>query len=218
MNPVQRLISTCVIALFIAPVYSQVRPFINLNIGYDYNINKYYSGYGYEKFEGTTDFNAGLNAGITLGKRVRFRVGFNYVQFTYGEKPIPTSTEIGLYTEASMRISSLNVLPSLDCRLVSANKFDFYLSAGYHIEWVADHYQSTKLTDDGWTSKFKFIDPDYTKTYTGPTGAIIVKYNLGKHLGITLEPRYTYFLKELYYRNDGVLQRISCNLGVEYKF
>jgi len=214
------LIAVTVMVIFTAPVYSQVNPFIDLSGGYDYNLNKYYNKYVYEKFEGKTDFNAGVALGVTLGKRVRFRTGVNYAQFTYGQYyPSGFLTDnAGIsYTESEMTIHCINLNPRLDGRLLTIKKIDLYITAGYRFEWVVDDDEES-IKSDGATTSSHYLDKNFKKSNGGPFVGFIVKYNAGKHLGITFEPLYTYYLKELYYQNDGNLQRLSANIGIEYTF
>ncbi len=215
-----RFSAAALLAIFFAPAIAQVNPFINLNGGYDYNLHKYYSKYVYEKFEGKADFNAGMAIGLTLGKRVRLRTGLHYAQLTYGhyypEGFLTDNTGIS-YTESKMTLHALHLDPSLDGRLFSYKKADFYITAGYWFEWNTGHEEESVKTS-GSTVSSRYLDRNYPKSNGGPHGGFIVKYNTGKHLGITFEPGYTFYLKEMYYQNDGRLQRFTANIGLEYTF
>ena len=214
------LLAVTVMVVFTAPVYSQVNPIIDLSGGYDYNLNKFYNKYVYEKSEGQTDYNAGVTLGITLGKRVRFRTGVNYAQFTYGQQyPSGFFTDnAGVsYTESEMTIRCIDLRPMLDGRLLTVKKIDLYVTAGYRFEWVVDDDEES-IKSDGSTTSSHYLDKNFEKSNGGPFVGFIVKYNAGKHLGITFEPGYTYYLKKLYYQNDGSLQRLSANIGIAYTF
>ena len=68
-----QLLIFCMLFSFVG--FSQSRFSVNLNGGIDYNMNKYYSPNGYEKFEnGKTDLNVGMDVAYRLGKWFRFRV------------------------------------------------------------------------------------------------------------------------------------------------
>jgi hypothetical protein len=214
----RRYLAAAVVILFVMPSFSQVDPFINLGAGYDYNFNKYYERPQWIMFEGKTDFNAGGDFGLQLGKNARFHAIFNYVQFTYGQTNTDTSEYL---TEIKIRIGSLSLTPALDVRFLSYKKFDFYVTAGYLMEWVVDLKETNKLKDgSNSNSIYKgVIDENYKSFVNGPTGGIIVKYNLTKNLGITFEPSYTYFLQKFYEKKElGNLQRISVGIGIEYLF
>jgi opacity protein-like surface antigen len=215
INNFRRLLAAIIVILFVTPAFSQVDPFINLGAGYDYNFNKYYNENGYIRFENATDYNAGGDFGLQLGKNARFHAVFNYVQFTYGKTPRDTSV---FYSEAKMRISSLSLTPALDIRVWSHKKLDLYVTAGYLMEWVVDMKETNQLKDGG-TTNLILMKKDYNSFISGPAGGIILKYNISKNLGITFEPTYTYFLKKFYEpENDLNLQRISVGIGVEYLF
>ncbi|MBN2275895.1 MAG: hypothetical protein JXR41_04575 [Bacteroidales bacterium] len=204
-----------ILLFFVVPGYAQVNPFISLGGGYDYNLNKYYDENNYTGFEGHSDFNAGLHLGTTLGKRIRFRTSVNYAQFTYGRNPMNEQLYI---SESTMRISNINLNPMLDGCLFLSDKFNLYLYAGYRFEWVVDSYEESIVRETGKTKDTRYIDRNYTTFNNGPLGGIILKYKAGKHLAFTFEPGFTYFLKEFYYQNDGNLQRISANIGIEWQF
>ena len=215
ISVVKNLSALCITILCALPAHTQVNPFISIGGGYDYNLNKYYNENGYSKFEGTLDFSTGLNLGTTLGKRIRFRTGVNYAQFTYGRNPRDPQVFI---SESNMRISSVNFNPVLDGGIFISEKFNLYLYAGYRFEWVVDRYEESIIRETGKTIETSFIDHDYNTSYNGPMGGVILKYNAGKHLGFTVEPSYTYFLEEFYYQNSGNLQRISVNIGIQWQF
>jgi len=218
INNFRILLTAAIAILFVIPSFSQVDPFINLGGGYDYNLNKYYERPQWIMFEGKTDFNAGGDFGLQLGKNARFHAIFNYVQFTFGQ----TNTDPSEFLEEiNMRIGSLSLTPALDIRLWSHKKLDLYITAGYLMEWVVD-MKETNLLKDGSTSNTiykRVIDSNYKKFVDGPTGGLFIKYNISKNLGITFEPGYTYFLKKFYDKQGvGNLQRISAGIGVEYLF
>jgi hypothetical protein len=220
VNNTFKILTVTVLVILCSPAHAQVNPFLNLNGGYDLNINKYYSKYVYEKFEGKKDFNGGLALGITLGKRMRFRIGVNYAQLTYGQtypSGFLTDNTGTSYTESTMTLHAIHMDPALDGRLFSFKKFDLYITAGYRFEWITGHDEES-IKSGGETVSSSYLDRNYPKANGGPHGGLIVKYNAGKHLGITLEPAYTYYLKELYYQNDGNLQRFSANIGIAYTF
>jgi hypothetical protein len=204
--------------LFMAPSFSQVDPFINLGVGYDYNFNKYYDVNQWTSYEGKTDFNAGMDFGMQLGKNARFHAVFNYLQFTYGQ----TNTDPSEFlTKIDLRLASLSLAPALDVRLWSHEKMDLYITAGYLMEWVVDMKETNHLKDGSTSNTIytKVIDSDYNSFVGGPTGGVFVKYNLSKNLGITFEPSYTYFIKKFYNKYEtNNLQRLSFNIGVEYLF
>jgi hypothetical protein len=215
INNFRGYLTAAVIVMFMAPSYSQVDPYINLGAGYDYNLNKYYEMNQWIMYEGKTDFHAGGDLGLQMGKNARFHAILNYVQFTYGQTNGDPSEDL---TECEMRIGSLSLTPALDIRFWSLKKFDFYASGGYTMEWVVDMKETNQWKDGSTTDKI-YMDKNYNSFVSGPTGSILLKYNLSKNLGITLKPSYTYYLKKFYDKNElGNLQRISIGIGVEYLF
>ena len=215
INIFRRYFAAAVIIMCMTPSFSQVDPFINLGAGYDYNLNKYYEMNQWTMYEGKTDFNVSGDFGLQMGKNARFHALFNYVQFSYGQTNSDPSEDL---TECEMRVSSLSLTPALDVRVWSLKKLDFYVTAGFLMEWVVD-MEETNQWKDGSTSNEIYMDKNYTSFMDGPTGGIILKYNISKNLGITFEPSYTYFLKKFYDKSEiGNLQRISVGIGVEYLF
>jgi hypothetical protein len=215
ISNIQKLTAWSILFFFAVPAYTQINPFISLGGGYDYNFNKYYDENGYTKFEGNLDYNTGLNLGTTLGKRIRFRTGVNYVQFTYGRKP--RNAQVYL-SESNMRISAINFNPILDGGIIISEKFNLYVYAGYRFEWIVDRYEESIIRATGETTETSYIDHDYSKSYSGPLSGFILKYKAGRHLAFTFEPGYTYFTKGLYYQNSGNLQRFSANIGIQWQF
>jgi len=116
-----------------------------------------------------------------------------------------------------MTIRCIHLNPMLDGRLLTFKKFDFYITTGYRFEWVVDNDEES-IKSGGATTSSHYLDKSFESSNGGPYGGVIVKYNAGKHLGITFEPGYTYYLKELYYQNDGNFQRFSANIGIEFTF
>jgi hypothetical protein len=211
----RRLLTAAILILFAIPLFSQVDPYINLGAGYDYNFNKYYPRNQWNLVEGKTDFTASSDFGLQLGKNARFHILFNYIQFTYGETNSDPTENL---TDCTMRISSLSFAPALDVKMWSYKKLDFYISAGYLMEWVVDMKETNQWVDGTTTNKI-YMNKNYNGYIDGPTGSIFLKYNVNKNWGITFEPGYTYFLKKFYEKKElGNLQRISVGIGVEYLF
>jgi hypothetical protein len=214
----RRLLAAVIVLFLVTPSFSQVDPFINLGAGYDYNLNKYYELNQWNLVNGMTDFNAGGDFGLQLGKGARFHATFKYVQFTYGQ----TNTDPSEFlSEIKIRIGSLSLTPALDVRLWSHKKLDLYVTAGYLMEWVVDLKETNQLKDGSTSNTLykKVIDVNYTNFVNGPTGGVLLKYNINKNWGVTFGPGYTYFLNKFYDKKDlANLQRISANIGVEYLF
>ena len=199
---------------FMLSGFAQSRWSVNLNAGCDYNINKYYSPYNYKKFENSKeDFNLGLNVGYRLADWVRFRMEFKYNEYSYGHYFTSTSDLL----KSEMTLSNLDFNPMIDFRVMSFNKFEFFLTTGLRLEYTIDDEQET-LRTDGEMSTLKYIPMDYDDKMSGWTGGAILKYNLSKHLGITFTPEYTLFFDRLYSENDGQMQRFSTNVGIEWTF
>ena len=195
--------------------FSQSRFTINLNGGYDYNINKYYNPNNYKKFEnGETDFNFGFDVGYKLSDNFRFRMEFKYSEFSYGQYYLSTSSDL-LKTE--MTLSCMDINPRMDYRIWSHNDFELFLTTGLRLEYMMDYNQNT-LRADGEYSSRNYISLDYKDKMSGLIGGAILKYNLSKHWGITFAPEYTYFFDQLYYENSGALQRFNTNVGIEWTF
>lgn len=194
--------------------FPQSRFFVNLNGGIDSNSNKYYAKNGYEKFEnGKTDFNAGLDLGYRFSDKARFRLGFNFNEYSYGERPVTA----GDIVESEMTLSNLDIIPRFDFRIWSLKKLELFFSPGIRLEYTLEGNQES-LRSDGTISDHNYIKSDYKDKMSGFVGGALLKYNVTKHLGAVLSPDYTFFFDKLYDKNEGNLQRFSVNLGVEWRF
>lgn len=211
MNKKLLLLFVMLIPLF---GFSQSRFSININGGYDYNIDKYYSPNTYKKFEnGQTDFNFGFDVGFRLSETFRFRVEFKYAEFSYGQYYL-TSGDL-LKTE--MTLNCMNINPRLDYRIWAHNNFELFLTTGIRLEYVMDDNQES-MRADGNISTRNYISLDFDDNMSGLIGGAILKYKLSDHWGISFTPEYTLFFDELYHENSGVLQRFSTNVGIEWTF
>lgn len=200
--------------LFSLAGFSQSRFSVNVSGGIDKNYNKYYSPNGYTKFEDAkTDYNYGLDLGYRLSDWFRARVELRFNEYSFGQKPLST-VEI-LQTE--LTLNTMAFVPRLDFRLVNVGKFELFVSPGIRFEYVTNANQES-LRSDGEISDRNYISTSYNDGMSGFTGGAILKYNINKHLGLTLNSDYTLFFDKLYEKNDAAMQRLSGGLGVEWTF
>jgi opacity protein-like surface antigen len=193
--------------------FSQSRFFVGLNGGLDFYSNKYYSKNEYRKFEdGKTDFSAGLDLGYRFSDKARFRLGFNYNEYLFGERP-ETPGDI---VKSEMTLRNLDIIPRLDFRVWSLKKLELFLSPGLRLAYTLEGDEKS-FRSNGTISDLHYMNQKYKDKMSGLVGGALLKYNFTKHLGAVLSPDYTFFFDKLYDKNDGNLQRFSVNLGLEWR-
>ncbi|WP_163708054.1 outer membrane beta-barrel protein [Mangrovibacterium lignilyticum] len=193
--------------------FSQSRFFVNLNAGWDYSANKYYNYNNYDIFENEgNDLSWGLDLGYKFSDIVRFRIESRFGQYSFGQ--YYSGADL---IQTEMTMSYFNINPRFDFRVWTKDKFELFVSPGLKLEYIYDSDQVTDKTD-GTTSDLSYVSSAYADNMAGFIGGAIFKYNINKHLGITLSPEYTLYFKKLYEKNDDNMRRFSARLGVEWNF
>ncbi len=194
--------------------FSQSKISLNFNGGSDLNFNKYYSKINYEKIEdGGTDFNLGMDAAYRFSDRFRMRVEFKYGQMNYGQSRIggePTAKDV-------ITLEYMDFNPRMDFRILQIKKLELFVSTGLKFECIINSDQKSYLADGSVSdTDLNYVDTDYDDELSGWVTGAILKYNLTKHIGVTMSPDYTLYFDELYYKNSGALQRLNINVGFEW--
>lgn len=190
-----------------------------INGGYGQNINGYRLSEtsDYSFYDLPSQHSLGIDFGVFITEKLRFRVDLRYVKMQYGVNW--NNDDYGINkTEVNLYNFDLNF--RLDYRFFSKNNFELYISPGFITEYVVDD-EHKNYYDDGSTSfkTYNFYPSNaFASTITGASCALISKYKITNNIGITLTPEYTYFLREFYHDNSGAYQRFGVNFGVEFTF
>lgn len=190
---------------------------INLGIhtGYDQNINHLLNFHG-ENTNAAPDFNIGFDASLYLGGRIRLRGELKYANISYTHD-YGFAAEDGNIWKSKISVNNLNLNPRFDYRLFSIRDLDLYATTGLRLEFSLGSWGRSEMYG-GETNQSIYFSDEYTKAMGGAIGGFILKYNITQDWGITLNPEYTYFFREFYSQNDTEMQRMSLNLGVEWRF
>ena len=184
---------------------------VNVNGGLDSNSDMYYDYQNYTKTDGDkTDFSIGSDIGYRFSKIFRMRLEFKYVEYHYGQ----TYTDNDL-SSSMLTFQALDINPRMDFRVWHYKPFEFFLTTGLRLEYSLDSNEKT-YKKGGTESDKDYMNSDYQTSMHGAIGGAIVKYNLNKRWGVTLNPEYTMFFNKLYSSNDSRMKRFSLNLGIEY--
>jgi hypothetical protein len=209
-----------------APAETKKTSPISLGIsgGIDYNYNTYYtngsSNYS-DKYVVTPTYNARADFGLRMGNRCRLRVELNYATMAFGANYQASGEVTSTAPEkVVLWFYRLGFTGRLDFRFLTIHKLDVLFTPGLTFEYRLYQYEKATYTNGGEksTNYLYSKDIDYTHKLSGAVGGFIFRYNLNNHWGITLSPEYTYFFKKLYSQNAANLQRVSINLGAEWKF
>lgn len=194
------------------------------SVGLSYGVDKNFNAFRATANKFGNDFhndklytNATLDLGIYASKKLRFRVESKYVRMGYkadwknADFPTIKETVVDLYNFAGCF--------HIDYNVTSIKKLDLSLSAGFKWEFTSDYKFYNKRTD-GTTDEGDYynIINEYPSDIYGATLSGILKYNITKHIGITMTPEYTFFFDKFVPTNDKYYQRFSLNAGLEFAF
>lgn len=196
--------------------FSQSNFSIELLTGYDKNISLYDDLYG-ENYSSLPDFNAGFNVSYYLGKRIRLKTEFKYINNSYTRVYNNASVPSENIHLSKMAINSIDITPRVDYRLASINKYDFYFSGGIRFEKSFYDFQKS-VRYNGDIVKQGFIADKHKNYLFGGIGGFNIKYNVSQKLALSFAPEYTYFFGKYYDKNDNNFQRCSLNIGAEWRF
>jgi len=114
-------------------------------------------------------------------------------------------------THASILVSYVGSNLHFDYLVYHINKFEIFASPAITYERILSYVISTYNLN-----VFNDINPP--RKIAGGTFSFILKYNITEKIGITLVPEYTRFFREFYLYNGKPYERLSTNLGLEFKF
>jgi hypothetical protein len=194
---------------------------LGVNGGIDYNFNTYYTGVPYpDKYVIAPTYNAGVDFGLRLSSKCRFRVDLRYSTMAFGANYDASEATATTPKKFDFWMYRLGFGIRLDYRFLTIHKLDVLFTPGLTFEYrLYDYEKATYANGDEKSSNYlNNKKKDYTHTLSGATAGLIFRYNLNDHWGITLSPGYTYFFKKLYSQNAANLQRVTINLGAEWRF
>jgi hypothetical protein len=199
---------------------------MGINSGLNYDINAYQipinDRFYYQYLSRPLQYNIGMDFAVAVTNNLRARIGLNFVNSQYGVNwnvgTPPSETPVDM-VQSIQNINYFNISLHLDYLLTKWKKLDIYGSPGLKYEWETSDYINTTLNDGSSTStNWYFLYPAYPKEIVGASVSLILKYNIGKHLGITLTPDYTFFFRNFVSSNWQYYQRASLNAGFEFRF
>ena len=197
--------------------YSQSIFSNSLGGGLDYNYNVYYDYNNNQKFQVNQDFNFDVNGAFQLGNKLRLRLEVDYSNFSYGQRYYFEKPSDNTVVKSEITIHNLSLTPRVDYKLVVVNKFDVFVSSGFKFEMNLGSDEESQ-TSGGKVYSSSHISTDYDHFMQGIAGGLLLKYNLSKHLSVNLAPDYSFYLQKFYDQSEGNLQRISVNLGIEWRY
>lgn len=220
----KRLLSTlfilAAIAYFASAQDNNNRFSIGISGGINSNMNAYRfeaNTYGNEFINGDKLFNIGLDFGIMATQKLRPRIEFKYVKMNYSADWVNTGFTTN--KESVVTLFNINTTLHLDYLMLNKGKLQFFISPGVKWEFNYDREVKNIKTDGTYNyNNYNNIINECPENILGGTVTAIVKYNIYKGIGITLAPEYTMFFTKFDTGNDKPYQRVSANIGVEFKF
>jgi hypothetical protein len=195
---------------------SQERYSFFFSSGYDNNMN-FLSAMKYTNTNEFPDYNFGVGGAVYLNDRFRARLELKYVNMSFTRKYNFQSTTASTPDRSVLSVSNIDFNPYIDYRIFSIGKFDLYGYTGFRFEFNFGDYQKCYMLG-GDTSYKNYIENNYKKAMVGLTGGCSFNYNLNKKFALSISPEFTHFLHYFYSDNSSNLERMSVNLGVEWKF
>jgi hypothetical protein len=186
--------------------------FLGINFGIDYNMNAYGSTpnttENYEYYGIKPQYNFGIDGSFKLTRRIRPRVEFRYVNVKYGiDMTNANSPSTAGHTVVNVSYFGFNW--HVDYLFIDTKKFQAFVSPGLKLEFKSQ----TNLSTGHWNT----IELRHPKSIAGGALTMIFKYNITPRFGLTLSPEYTYFCRRFAAGNDKQYQRVSTNLGIEFR-
>jgi hypothetical protein len=193
---------------------------IGTSYGFDKNINACRSEpniYGNNFYNDKIYNNMSLDFGIYATKKFRPRIEFKYVRMGYSAGW--DSTGVTVIEETVVDLYNFNINMHFDYMLLNVKKFDLLISPAFKWEHtMGDEFYNLRIDGTKGYNNYGNINSEYPEDVIGGAISAIVKYNLTKHIGITLTPEYTLFINEFVSTNDKYYQRVSVNAGLEFAF
>jgi hypothetical protein len=211
-----KYISVVILLLVTISLNAQRRLSIGAYGGLGKSFNTEYTDYVYSQ-KAKIDYSYGLSLNLRLKDSIRLRLDGG-VQRTSLKRDWPLAQDASIQAETSnLSVYYLDLNLRLDYWLYAYKKFNFYVSPGVKTIFSLGYTEKTDYTS-GKTKTSNYLDIPYRRTLIAPSVELLVKYNLTKHIGLTLAPEYSYFFKEFYYKNNGNLSQFNVKLGVEFNF
>jgi len=194
---------------------------IGINGGIDNNINAYRLDANSNKNEFSSSnpqYSWAIDFGYMVNEKFRPRLEFKHVKMSYSAN-WDNTIDPTVHKETVVDLENCNINFHLDYLLLNKKKFHVFVSPG--LKWEFNYKNDIKNINYTGTHNHrnynKILD-EYPKNILGGSFSAIFKYNITRHIGITLTPEYTIFFRKYVTSNDKPYQRVSANFGVEFKF
>lgn len=194
---------------------------IGINGGIDNNINAYRLDANSNKNEFSSSnpqYSWAIDFGYMVNEKFRPRLEFKHVKMSYSANwvntPLPVTRK-----ETIVDLENCDINFHLDYLLLNKKKFHVFVSPGLKWEFnYKNDIKNTNLDGNHNNNSYYGISNENPKNILGGSVSAIFKYNITRHIGITLTPEYTIFFHKYVTSNDKPYQRVSANFGVEFKF
>lgn len=189
--------------------------FVGLNGGLDFDINAHKLAPtidGGKYFDNNPRYNIGADFGLQVSKKWRPRLELRYVNVKYGIDW--TGVDVSLRGNPTQTIQNINYFDinlRIDYLLLSIKKFQFFVSPAFKYEFeTGSAFVFNRVSND--------VILHQPSSIIGLGGSAILKYNITPNWGITVTPEYTFFTHGFATGNSKPYERLSTNIGFEYKF
>lgn len=195
---------------------------MGINSGVDHNINAYQlqpnAQYYYYYYGIPNQYNIGMDFAVAVTKKLRPRLELRYVNSQFGVKwNVPDSAHYDMI-RSTHNINNFDINLHVDYLLWTLKKLDIYVSPGLKYEFYTGDYLHTTLTDGPSTStNWNILNPSFPRNDAAGVVSFLFKYNISKHIGITLIPEYTLFFRDYIGGQGALYQRLSLNAGFEFR-
>ncbi len=214
----QKLIITAALLISAFTTFSQNRTSYGLSLGYDQNM--FYD----QNLSGSVsneipDFNIEGHINYHFGEKMILRTELRYSNLSF-QKDYTLGADTDDLDITKLASNNIGFTPHFDYKLFSVGKLDMYSSLGLRFEFTFDDFYRSytnngdKMNADYFNTYFE----EHTKTMFGATVGLLLKMNLGENTSLTLSPEYASYFSSYYVENKMALQRISANIGLEWRF
>jgi hypothetical protein len=188
--------------------------------GVDKNINGYRLSpniYGNNFYADKPSWNAVIDYGLMVTKKLRPRIEFRYLQSSYfaGWE----NANISTMKETIVRLFTLGLGLHADYLLHDRNNFQIFASPGIIWEYTAGSDEKN-IRDDNTCNWYDYngISGEKPGNLFGGAVSAIFKYNITKSLGLKAVPEYDLYFGNFAKSNDKPYQSLRINFGVEFNF
>jgi|GEM_PF-2134308 len=195
--------------------------FLGISSGIDYDINAYRTstdenGFTFDKRN--PHFNIGGYLGVMVTPKFRPRLEMKYVRTSYEQNW--DQSQYPDFIKTTVKLGNLDLNLHFDYLVYNTEKWHVFISPALKCEFMSgEDYNTTKSNgDDDSNDKFKTLEERYPKSIAGGALSAIFKYDINKKVGLTFTPDYTYFFRKYQRVNSGAYQRLSFNVGLEFRF